>query len=781
MAFITFALLLLVLQGIGTSSMQFPDCHNSLSLLPQNEVCNAQASPADRAAALVAAMNITEKLDNLLEASDGSVRLGLPAYNWWNEALHGVGYSEGVDFGHNLTIVTEDPQGNFSYATSFATPLLLAAAFDDEMIYKVAEVISTEARAFSNAGRAGLDYWTPNINPYRDPRWGRGSETPGEDPKRIKCYAREFIRGMEGPKDTVTKVVATCKHFAGYDLENWGGYSRYGFKANITMQDLVEYYLPPFQQCARDSQVGSIMCSYNMVNGVPSCGNTYLLDTILRGHWNWTAGGQYVTSDCGVVNETVIRTRYKPTFAAFSAMMFNAGTDSICAGGTPTDLHGAYNQSLLSEKTIDIALQRQYEALVRVGYFGPNTTDPYTSLTWGDVATLESEQLARQSAAESMVMLKNDGTLPLALHNDTKVALIGNWANATWQLLGSYFGVPPFYHGPLYAAQQLGLKTFYAPGPSSSNSTTGNWTAQINAAKNADIVMFFGGIDIDTSRELVDRTSISWPAEQLALVERLCALGKPCIVIQLGEQLDDTALLRNSNISSILWAMYPGQDGGPAVFDVLTGKVPPAGRLPVTQYPADYVNQIPMSDMSLRPKGNRPGRTYQFYTNAVLPFGYGLHYTNFSASFSASSKSSGSGSPQHLGVYNIQDVIRNCSAKYKDLCPLPQSIPVHVTNQGRMTSDFVVLAFVSDQTTHPSQHDPIKQLAAYTRLRGITAGETRSASLDITLGDLARVTERGDTVLYPGTYELLLDVPTQSKAILELNGDDVVLDEWPQP
>lgn len=264
----------------------------------------------------------------------------------------------------------------------------------------------------------------------------------------------------------MSKVPATCKHYAGYDLDSWNGYSRYGFQANITRQELVEYYLPPFQQCVRDSQVSAIMCSYNLVNDTPTCTNSYLIEQILRQHWNWTATHHHVVSDCDVVNETVARTRHKLTLAEFSALMFNRGTDLICAGDSQADVSAAYDRSLLSKQRMEVALRRRYEALVCAGYFGPNATDPYASLGWSAVNTVASQALARRSAAESMVLIKNDGTLPLSMPNDTRTALIGPYANATWQLLGSYLGVPPYYHNPLYYAKQLGLKTFYASGPS---------------------------------------------------------------------------------------------------------------------------------------------------------------------------------------------------------------------------------------------------------------------------------------------------------------------------
>lgn len=305
-----------------------PDCISGP--LAKTLACDTTASPPARAAALVQALNITEKLVNLVEyvksreaplgisiqlitphsMSLGAERIGLPAYAWWNEALHGVAASPGVSF--------NQAGQEFSHATSFANTITLAAAFDNDLVYEVADTISTEARAFSNAELAGLDYWTPNINPYKDPRWGRGHEvcylsllfravqllrtqkTPGEDPVHIKGYVQALLEGLEG-RDKIRKVIATCKHFAAYDLERWQGALRYRFNAVVTSQDLSEYYLQPFQQCARDSKVGSFMCSYNALNGTPACASTYLMDDILRKHWNWTEHNNYITSDCNAI------------------------------------------------------------------------------------------------------------------------------------------------------------------------------------------------------------------------------------------------------------------------------------------------------------------------------------------------------------------------------------------------------------------------------------------------------------------------------------------------
>jgi len=202
----------------------------------------------------VALYSLEEKINATGSSSPGVVRLGIPPYEWWSEGLHGIAGP----------FTNFSDEGDYSYSTSFPQPILMGAAFDDQLIEDVATVISTEARAFNNANRTGLDFWTPNINPFRDPRWGRGQETPGEDPFHLSSYVQALIKGLQGDtSDPYKRVVATCKHYAGYDIESWNGNFRYQFDAQISQQDLVEYYLKPFQACARDSNVGGFMCSYS--------------------------------------------------------------------------------------------------------------------------------------------------------------------------------------------------------------------------------------------------------------------------------------------------------------------------------------------------------------------------------------------------------------------------------------------------------------------------------------------------------------------------------------
>jgi beta-D-xylosidase 4 len=242
----------------------------------------------------------------------------------------------------------------------------MGSAFDDPLIKAVADVVSTEARAFSNIGRAGLDFWTPNINPFRDPRWGRGQETPGEDPFHISQYVFNLIQGLQGGIDPANyKVVADCKHFAAYDLENWNGNSRKSFNAIVTPQDLSEFYLPPFQSCVRDAKVASVMCSYNSVNGVPSCANSYLLQTLLRDYWGFNDIGRWVTADCDAVDNIFSTHKYTADYPHAVADALKAGTDLDCGSTYTTYLPAAFNQTLITRDDLQRSVVRLFSSLVR--------------------------------------------------------------------------------------------------------------------------------------------------------------------------------------------------------------------------------------------------------------------------------------------------------------------------------------------------------------------------------------------------------------------------------
>lgn len=652
----------------------------------------------------------------------------------------------------------------------------MGAAFDDALINAVATVVSTEARAFNNANRSGLDYWTPNINPYKDPRWGRGQETPGEDPFHLRSYVAALIDGLQGGKDPqILKLAATCKHFVAYDLESWHGILRYEFDAQVSSQDLSEYYMQPFQTCARDAKVASIMCSYNALNGMPTCTDSYILQDILRDHWNWTATENYVTTDCDSLESAYGYQHYAPTREQVVADALNAGTDLNCGTYYQSHLPAAFEQGLFNQTNIDQAITRLYSALIRLGYFDPASATPYRSYTFADVATQNASDLALKAAEEGIVLLKNDGTLPLTLSSDanTTIALIGPWANATTDMQGNYFGIAPYLHSPLYAASQLpNVKVVY--GGTGGDPTTDGWTQSYGAALEADIIIFADGTTTADAEEGMDRNTINWTGARVDLISWIAELGKPTILLAMGDQLDSAPFLANPNVSAILWGGYPGQDGGTALINTIIGKNAPAGRLPVTQYPADYVNEVAMTDMNLRPNettGN-PGRTYKWFSNATLPFGHGLHYTTFSAEPATENGTQ---------TFAISDLIGNCDNStypYLDLCPF-ETILVNVTNQGSLPSDFVTLAFISG-SYGPAPY-PNKQLVAYQRLFAVQPGQSQTASLNLTLGSLTRFDEYGNANLYPGDYSILIDQPTQATWNFTITGDQATIDEWPQP
>ncbi|KAH9897826.1 glycoside hydrolase family 3 protein [Cubamyces lactineus] len=762
--------------GVASSKAYgFPDCVNGP--LRNTTVCDVTQDPITRATALISLWTDEELTNNTVNASPGVPRLGLPAYNWWSEGLHGVASSPGVTFA---------PSGPFSHATSFPQPILMGAGFDDALIQEVASIVSTEGRAFNNAGRAGLDYWTPNINPFKDPRWGRGQETPGEDPFHLSRYVYNLILGLQGGLDPKPyfKVVADCKHFAAYDMDNWEGNVRYGFNAVVTQQDLSEYYLPSFQSCVRDAKVGSIMCSYNAVNGIPSCANKFLLQDILRDYWGF-ADDRWVTSDCDAVSNIYSPHNYTndPAQAAADALL--AGTDIDCGTFSSTYLPDALQRGLVNTTDLRRAAIRQYASLVRLGYFDPADSQPYRQLNWSDVNTPQAQKLAYTAAVEGITLLKNDGVLPLSKHV-RKIALIGPWANATTLMQGNYQGVAPYLISPLQGAQQAGFEVEYVLG---ANVTTVNDTsgfpAAIAAAKRADAVIFAGGLDETVEREEVDRLNVTWPGSQLQLVAALERVGKPLIVAQFGGgQLDDSALKNSKAVNAIVWGGYPGQSGGAALFDILTGKAAPAGRLPITQYPAAYAEQVPMTDMTLRPSATNPGRTYKWYSGTpVYEFGFGLHYTTFAFSWaSVSANADVANSTSAAGslprTYSIADLVSRAKqgAAFPDLALL-DTFNVRIKNTGKTTSDYVALLFASGDFGPAPR--PNKQLVSYERVHALAPKKSTVVELPVTLGAIARADESGAKWIYPGTYTIALDTGGALKHTFTLTGRAAQIASWP--
>lgn len=759
----------------------FPDCKNGP--LHNTSVCNMDLDPTTRAQALVNLMTAAEKFNQTGNNSPGVARLGLPPITYWNEILHGLATNGGA--------IQFNATGNFSYSSSFPHIVNLGYTFDDELMTAVGNALSQEGRAFSNAGRAGLTFFSPNVNPIRDPRWGRRLEVVSEDAFYTGNYAKAMVSGLQGgvsPK--YKRVVATCKHVFGYDQENNAGNWRYQFDANISTQDTAEYFMTPFRACA-EANVGAFMCSYNAVNGVPSCANSYILDDVIRGHFNWTNEDQMVFSDCDAIQNVYSPHLYSPTRPAAAADALKAGVDNNCGEYYQVHLPEAYAQGLISDKDIDTTLVRTYGTLIRLGYFDDPDAQPLRQLGWSDVNTPDTQLLAYQAAVKSIAMLKNDGTAPVDLKGK-QVALIGSWANATALLQGNYFGPPPFLISPLAAAMNVsGIGgVHYANGPNQGNPTTSGLGKTIKTANMSDIIIYIDGLDPSDETEEYDRNTLSWTGYQLDLIGNLAELGKPMIVVRMGGgQLDDSPLLKNPNISALFTAGYPGQSGGQAIIDVLTGVAAPAGRLPETQYPSSYLNTVRMSDMSLRPSETNPGRTYRWYTGEpILPFGYGLHYTNFSVAVAPQAADAASSKLVAGGAsFAIQDLVKDCDkVQHTTLvtnellaCPFT-SLPLNITNTGKVMSDYVALQFVAGD--YGPKPRPKKSLVAYGRAHNITGGSSAAVNLPaVTLGNLGRVDENGNTILYPGQYSFMVDIEPRVTINFTLTGDAVTLDRWPTP
>lgn len=726
-------------------------------------------------------MTVAEKFNNTGNNSPGVPRLGLPPVTWWQEILHGLAT--------NGDAVQFNQSGNFSFASSFPHIVNLGYAFDDELVTAVGNALSQEGRAFANNGRCGLTFFSPNVNPSRDPRWGRNLEVPTEDAFYAGSYAKAMVSGLQGgvaPK--YKRVVATCKHVFGYDMENNAGNWRYQFDANITTQDMAEYFMPSFRSCA-EANVGAFMCSYNAVNGVPSCANSYILDEVIRGHFNWTNEDQMVFSDCDAVQNVYSPHLYSPSRPAAAAAALKAGVDNNCGTYYQVHLPEAYAQGLVVEKDVDQALVRAYSTLVRLGYFDDPDVQPLRQLGWSDVNTPATQLLAYQTAVMSMAMLKNDGTAPVDIKGK-QVALIGSWANATTLLQGNYFGPAPFLISPLQAALKVAGSVHYSSGPNQANPTTAGLPGALQAANMSDIIIYIDGLDPTDETEETDRNTLSWTGYQLDLIGQLADMGKPMIVVRMGGgQLDDAPLLNNPNISALFTAGYPGQAGGQAIIDVLTGVASPAGRLPETQYPSDYLNKVRMSDMTLRPSSTNPGRTYRWYQGQpTLPFGYGLHYTTFNVSVAAGGNDTASVKlASGDAVMAIQDLVKGCDqVKHTTLvsnvllsCPFA-SLTLDVANTGSVMSDYVAIQFVAGE--YGPQPRPNKTLVAYGRAHNITAGSSARLGLPaVTLGSLGRVDEAGNTMLYPGNYTFMVDIEPRVAVNFTLTGDALMLDQWPTP
>jgi beta-glucosidase len=674
----------------------------------------------DRVRDLVSHMTLPEKVGQMMNDAPAIPRLGIPAYEWWNEGLHGVGRA-GV-------------------ATVFPQAIGLAAAWDQPFMRQVATAISDEARAkYHEAQRRGrrgryqgLTFFSPNVNLFRDPRWGRGQETYGEDPYLTARLAVAFIDGMQGRgADDVApkylKLAATAKHFAvhsGPEIE------RHGFDARVSEHDLRDSYLPQFEACVREAEVSAIMPAYNRVNGEPCAASPRLLQSILRGEWHF---GGFVVSDCGAIDDIYRAHRVASSAAQASALAVRAGTDLNC-GSTYRALTGAVASGLVSEAEIDRAVTRLFDARFRLGMFDPATMVPWAQTPISVNDSPAHRQLARLAAQKSLVLLENrGGVLPLAPAVKA-IAVIGPTADDDEVLLGNYAGKPSravtILDGIRAQAKARGVDVRYVKGCGLVSPSTSSIAGAIDAVKRPEVgaaVVVLGlspkleGEEGDSGLNPGgDRRDLALPGVQQKLLEAVVAAGKPVVLILTGGSALGIGWAK-THVPAILVAWYPGEEGGTAVADVLFGDYNPGGRLPVTFY--ESVDQLPpFADYAMA------GRTYRYFRQSPLyPFGFGRSFTRFGYSALTITPD---GAARSGGIFQVT---------------------VSVENTGARAGDEVVQLYVTDDAA--SAPVPIRSLAGFRRI-SLAPGERKPVTFPLTPRALSFVDPHGRRVLEPGSFTI---------------------------
>nr|NUR37595.1 beta-glucosidase [Sphingomonas sp.] len=777
--------------------------------------------PEARAADLVHRMTLEEKASQLVNHARAIPRLRVPAYDWWSEALHGV--------------LAKD-------TTVFPEPIGLAATFDPEGIDSMAEAIGVEGRIkHAQAMKKGhtttfegLDFWAPNINIFRDPRWGRGQETYGEDPFLAGRMAVGYVTGLQGSDPRYYRAIATPKHYA---VHSGPEPTRHFADVDVSKHDMEDTYLPAFRAAVTEGRAGSVMCAYNAVNGEPACASQFLLQHTLRGAWKF---GGYVVSDCSAVRDIFEGHHYRRSQPEASAVSLTRGMDNECI--TFGDVTGkddyqpyvdAMRMGTLPQIAVDRALTRLFTARMRLGMFDPPSMVPFARIDEKELDSPAHRRLALRLAEESMVLLKNDGILPLK--GAKRIAIVGPLADQTPVLLGNYHGEPSHAVSVLEGMKAAfpGARITYVPGtqflsnkgepipaamlksgyltaPETGDyrvgvtasatariSVAGRAVAQtyggtsvgrihlekgvptrievsapadatlfwhrvndapdpaaVDAARNADVVIAVVGITSALEGEEMpvsepgfgggDRTTIDMPEPEEALVRAVASAGKPLVVVLMNGSALATRW-EKEHASAIVEAWYPGEEGGTAVANTLSGRNNPAGRLPVTFY--EDVAQLPLFE-----NYSMKGRTYRYFTGTPLwPFGYGLSYTRFS----------------YGGLVLPKAPV-----------PAGQSLraSVKVTNSGSVAGDEVVQLYLKFPDAPGA---PIRALRGLRRVH-LAPGESRIVDFDLRARDLGMVNEAGDIIVPAGKYGISIG-GGQPGAASAVSGSVIILGQIKLP
>lgn len=692
---------------------------------------------------LVEKMTLEEAASQLRYDAPSIPRLGITSYNWWNEALHGVARA--------------------GTATVFPQAIGMAAMFDPEFLRKIADVISTEARARYNMQSElddhdiykGITVWSPNINIFRDPRWGRGHETYGEDPYLTTVLGKAFINGLQGESEYL-KTAACAKHFA---VHSGPEGLRHSFDAKASAKDMEETYLPAFKAAVTEAKVEAVMGAYNRTNGEPCCGSKTLLVDLLRGEWEFDG---HIVSDCWAIKDFHENHCVTKTAPESAALAINNGCDLNC-GNTYLHLLMAHQEGLVDEQTIRTAAARMFTTRMRLGMFDKNCE--YNKIPFEENDTEAHRQLAAEAARRSAVLLKNDGILPLVRTELKRIAVIGPTADSRKVLEGNYCGTASEYITNLEGIREAAgedIRIFYSAGCDLFRDRVEPLAMpndRISEAKGcaaaSDVVILCLGLDAsiegeqgDTGNSAAagDKANLLLPESQRVLLSEVLSTGKPVVLIlNSGSALDigDAA----DRCTAVLQCWYSGAQGGRALADILFGNCNPSGKLPVTFHKDGTLPDFEDYSMS--------GRTYRYIDQEPLyPFGYGLSYTSF----------------------QFADLSVGSYEEGKPLCG-----SVTVTNDGKCDGaevvQFYIKNHVDENAADPRNTNirdqigdqPHYSLCGMQRLF-LKAGESSTIQFEISPKSLETVLENGSRITMNGRYSLFVGGSQPDNRSMELTG-----------
>lgn len=686
----------------------------------------------EKAKELVSKMTLQERAEQLTYKAPAIKHLNIPRYNWWNEGLHGVARA--------------------GTATVFPQAIGLAAMFDDDFLEEIAKIIATEGRAKYNEYSKkddrdiykGLTYWSPNVNIFRDPRWGRGHETYGEDPYLTSRLGVAFIKGLQGDGKYL-KLAACAKHFA---VHSGPEGLRHEFNAVVNKKDLYETYLPAFEACVKEADVEAVMGAYNRTNGEPCCGSELLLKDILRGKWQFKG---HVVSDCWAIADFHLHHMVTSTATESAALAIKNGCDLNC-GNIYLQMLLAFKEGLVTEEDITTAAERLMATRIRLGMFDEDCE--YTQIPYEINDCKEHNEASLTASRKSIVMLRNNGILPLDKSKLKSIGVIGPNADSQIMLKGNYFGSASRYitilEGIHEAVELEDIRIFYSEGCHLYKDSISGLSEKddriyeaVTVAERSDVVILCLGLDSTIEGEqgdagnsdgAGDKLNLNLLGRQQYLLEKIIETGKPVIVV-LGTGSALTLNGQEENCAAILNAWYPGSLGGRAVADLLFGKCSPSGKLPVTFYKT--TEELPeFSDYSMK------GRTYRYMKGESLyPFGYGLPYSKV-----------------ELSDLSVSEVI----GTFKNI-----NVSIKITNTGNYDIEEVVQCYIKDLESQYAVDN--YSLSAFKRV-GLKKGESKTVSITIDRKAFEVVNDEGERILDSKKFKLFAGISQPDSRSVQLTG-----------